>query len=130
MSLLRIASVSVASVGIVAIGAGFASGGVGYLGYNGIVPKFNGSAYTPTQTKAIDRRSGDLNSRSVGGNYRLDVRMEAPGNPISSVWFRIGDNQSIQLPNLFVRGTRVYVHFSNDLFTPVNVQATGSWRSN
>ena len=121
----------IAAMGLIlTASAGAASAGTGFLGYDEIVPSRNGSAYTTTQVKAVTRLTGDLNSTSVGGSYKVDARMEAPGNPISSVWFRVGDNQSIKLPNLFSRGTRVYVHFSNDFLTSVNVQVRGNWRSN
>ncbi len=109
--------------------AGFAEAGTTYTSYNTTVGKFNGSGYTGYQTKASSGTYGNLRSTSVGGKYTVDARMQASSGTGS--WVRsVNSNQVRNLPNSVARGSKARVQFSNDLTTPVNVQVTGSWRSN
>ena len=59
----------------------------------------------------------------------VDARMQASSGTGS--WVRnVTDNGSYSLPNAVSKGNSARVQFSNDLDTPVNVQVTGTWRSN
>ncbi|RFA32138.1 hypothetical protein CAI16_18980 [Virgibacillus dokdonensis] len=116
------------AVGLLAIG-GTAQAGTSYSSYNTTVGKFNGNGYTGYQTKSSSGTYGDLRSNTVGGNYVVDARMQASSGTGS--WVRnVTDNDTRSLPNSVARGSSARVQFSNDLTTPVNVQVTGSWRSN
>lgn len=116
------------TVGLLAFG-GAVQAGTSYSSYNTTVGAFNGSGYTGYQTKASSGTYGNLNSGTVGGSYTVDARMQASSGTGS--WVRnVTDNDSRTLPNSVPSGTDARVQFSNDLTTPVNVQVTGSWRSN
>ncbi|WP_026105185.1 hypothetical protein [Halalkalibacterium ligniniphilum] len=116
------------AVGLLAFG-GAVQAGTSYSYYNTTVGKFNGSGYTGYQTKASSGTYGHLDSRSVGGSYVVDARMQASSGTGS--WVRnVTDNDFRSLPNSVPAGTSARVQFSNDLDTPVDVQVTGYWRSN
>ena len=123
----KLATIALA-VGLLAV-AGFAEAGTAYTNYNTTVGKFNGSGYTSYHTKASSGKYGNLRSTSVGGSYTVDARMQASSG--TGAWVRsVNSNQVRNLPNSVSKGNRARVQFSNDLTTPVNVQVTGSWRSN
>lgn len=112
------------SVGLLA-SAGIVEAGTSYSGYSTTVGKFNGSGYTGYQTKSTSGKYGNLSSGTVGGNYVVDARMS------SGSWVRnVTDNDYRSLPNSVASGNSARVQFSNDFDTPVNVQVSGSWRSN
>lgn len=116
------------AVGLLAFG-GAVQAGTSYSGYNTTVGKFNRSGYTGYQTKAESGKYGHLKSKSVGSSYVVDARMTASSGTGS--WVRnVSDNDSRNLPNSVSKGKSTRVQFSNDLDTPVNVQVTGSWKSN
>lgn len=131
LKLRKLFVAGVAAVAVLGGGLTAAHAGTSYTGYNTTVGKFNGNGYSGTQTKSATDRSGDLRSTSVGGNYKVDARMEGvnvgvPGTP----WVRVDDNVTRKLSNVIHRGNKVRVRFSNDAGTRVDVQVRGSWRSN
>ena len=112
-------------------GAGVAHAGTSYSSYSTTVGAFNGNGYTGGQTKAVSNRSGNLRSVAVGGRYTVDARMQRTNGNNSGSWVRnVNSSQTRNLPNRLPAQSRVRVHFSNDLLTPVQVQVEGSWRSN
>ena len=115
--------------GLIALGSGVAYAGPIWASYDTTVGKFNGSGYTSYQTKTYDSAAGGVSSRTAGGSYTVDVRMNsADGN---GSWARaLNDNDSRNLSNSIHKGNSTRLQFSNNLNTPVNVQVTGSWRSN
>ena len=106
--------------------------GESYAGYSTSVGKFNGDGYTAYQTKTVPFRAGDINSKSVGGGYKVDARLTGSG--YSGSWTRniVSGKQYIvgAVADKHIVGSRVRVHFSNNITTPVNVQVSGTWRSN
>lgn len=103
--------------------------GTSYSSYNTTVGKFNGNGYTGYQTKSTSSKSGTLVSGFVGGNYKVDARMNAVSG--TGAWVRdVSDNETRNLPNGVGAGRKARVQFSNDLFTRVDVQVTGKWKSN
>lgn len=121
-------AVPLAITGVVMSGAA-AWAGTSYSGYSTTVPRANGSGYTAYQTKSIAGAGADLRSRSVGGKYVVDARLEAAAGTGS--WARnVGDNDTRKLWNSVSSGKSARVQFSNDFNTPVNVQVSGTWRSN
>ena len=116
------------TVGLLAFG-GAVQACTSYSGYNTTVGAFNGSGYTGYQTKANSGAYGNLSSGTVGGSYTVDARMQASSGTGS--WVRsVTDNDFRNLPNSVPSVTSARVQFSNDVTTPVNVQVSGSWRSN
>lgn len=116
------------SVGLMAFG-GAVQAGTSWSNYNTTVGKFNGSGYTGYQTKASSGTYGELNSSVVGGSYTVDARMQASSGTGS--WVRsVTDNDYRTLPNSIPSGLSARVEFSNDITTPVDVQVSGTWRSN
>lgn len=116
------------AIGLLAT-AGVAQAGTSYSYYSTTVGKYNGSGYTNYQTKATSGAYGHLDSRSVGGSYTVDARMQASYG--TGDWVRsVTDNDFRYLPNNVPNGYSARVQFSNDWNTPVDVQVTGYWRSN
>lgn len=117
------------AIGLIAFG-GAAQAGTTYSSYSTTVGSYNGSGYTSYQTKATSGAYGNLSSSVVGGSYTVDARMTSPSGGTGSWVQSVGDNDSRSLPNSIAKGSSARVQFSNDLTTPVNVQVSGSWRSN
>ena len=123
----RIRPLAAAALAVVAaVSATSAYAGTSYRSYSTTVGKFNGKAYTASQTKSINSRAGDLTSQSVGGNYKVDARMLPGGTGVSGVT----DNQEYKLNNSIGSGASTRVEFNNGVFTRVDVQVSGTWRSN
>lgn len=104
--------------------------GTSYESYNTTVGKFNGSGYSDYQTKTTSGANGYIKSKKVGGDYVVDVRMNGLGN---GSWVRnLTDGTNKSLPGHYkqTKGSDVRVKFSNDITTPVNVQVSGTWKSN
>lgn len=101
--------------------------GASWEAFDTVVPGFNGSAYTGTQTKASTGELAGLLLNSSGGET-LDVRTNSDSG--SGSWLRGvkgGNTYSLNSPH--AKDTSVRLHFSTDLIdgaTPI----TGSWRSN
>jgi hypothetical protein len=95
--------------------------------YNLTVPRFNGSASTNNQSKAVTNASGWINSYGVGGDYKVDARFEQLDGSGITGWYRIDDGTYVSTPIYRSAGTQIHVKFSNDTFTPVSVQVTGDW---
>lgn len=105
--------------------------GTSTTGYNTTVGKFNGSGYSTYQTKATAGANGWIYSTRVGGNYKVDVRMDSPSG--NGSWLRsVDDGTSASLPGSSsqITGASVRLKFSSNITTPVNVQVEGSWKSN
>lgn len=97
--------------------------------YNTTVSKFNGSGYSGYQTKSVSSKAGRLESKSVGGRYTVDARMNAASG--TGPWVRrINDNDHRDLPNGVGAEKKTRVQFSTNLTTRVNVQVSGKWKSN
>lgn len=106
--------------------------GTSYVGYSTTVGRFNGSGYTSYQTKSISGANGGLSSGSVGADYVVDARMQEYDGP-AGAWTRdVDDNTYYDLDGHVEHksGDSVRVQFSNDWNTPVQVQVSGSWKSN
>lgn len=94
------------------------------------VGRFNGSGYSEYQSKTYSGEDGVLYSNAVGGNYVVDVRMNA--NVGSGAWVRgVNDNRWYCLPSTGKQkeGTQVRLKFSNKITTPVTVEVVGKWAS-
>lgn len=111
-------------------GAGAAYAGTVNSNFSTTVAKANGSGYTSYQTQAKNGAAGDLWTGTVGGDYKVDARLN--GTRGNGTWDKnLGDSYYVSLvgnPNY--KGDSVRIQFSNDLTTPVAVQVTGTWRSN
>jgi len=117
-----------ATLGLLLAG-GAVQAGTTYSSYSTTVAPFNGSGYTSYQTKSTAGAYGNLRSTTVGGKYTVDARMQASSG--TGGWVRsVTDSDSRNLPNSVAKGSSARVQFSNDASTPVNVQVTGTWRSN
>lgn len=117
-----------AALGLLLAG-GAVQAGTTYSSYSTTVAPFNGSGYTSYQTKSASGTYGNLRSSTVGGSYTVDARMQASSGTGS--WVRsVTDSDTRNLPNSVTKGSSARVQFSNDATTPVNVQVSGSWRSN
>ncbi|WP_104176445.1 hypothetical protein [Cryobacterium sp. Y50] len=126
----RITMGLITSTVIVLSGATAAMAGTDNEPYNTTVGKFNGSGYTGYQVKDIYGATGRLESATVGGDYLVDARMQS-SNGATGSWARnVSDGTNHDLVNGIANGQYVRVQFSNDAFTPVDVQVTGDWRSN
>ena len=95
------------------------------------VGRCNGNAYTQYQRKEKTDKKGDLYSHTVGGNKKVDVRMECDGE--DGEWTRnVTDNKNYKLATnkSMYDGIRVRAEFSNDLFTIVDIEVSGEFASN
>lgn len=123
-------AVAVAGAAVMLIGT-TAFAGENYSTYNTTVGKINGNGYSGYQTKAISGANGYIRSTSVGGDYQVDVRMNgANGN---GAWLRnVDDGTNAEIPgnSKQKKDDSVRLQFSNDLTTTVDVQVSGSWKSN
>ena len=54
--------------------------------YATVVGRFNGCGYSRYQTKAVTGKDGYIYSTTVGGKYKVDVRME--NSSASGDWLR------------------------------------------
>lgn len=110
----------------VCLGTTSAVAGTSFREYSTTVGKFNGKGYTSYQTKSYSDKAGDLRSSSVGGNYKVDARMIPEGVGISGVT----DNSEYKLNTNLDSGKSARVELNNGVFTRVDVQVSGTWRSN
>lgn len=102
-----------------------------YSGYNTTVGRLNGNGYTKYQTKSTSGANGYIKSKTVGGKYLVDVRMNSSSG--NGSWVRDlddKDNRSLPGSSKTKSGCEVRAQFSNDLTTPVAVQVEGKWKSN
>lgn len=112
-----------------ALGGVSANAGTTYTSYNTTVGKFNGNGYTGYQNKTTSSAAGNLRSGTVGGSHVVDARMQASAG--TGAWARgVNDNESRTLTNSVGTGKSARVQFSTNWNTRVDVQVTGSWRSN
>ena len=106
--------------------------GTTYVDYSTTVAALNGNGYTAYQTKTTTGASARLYSASVGGDYEVDARMiDSSGS--AGDWYRnLGDGEWAYIDGspYQLSGDSVRIQFSNDLTTLVDVQVTGSWKSN
>lgn len=119
-----------AGAALVLSGAG-AYAGTSYVSYSTTVGKLNGNGYTSYQTKASTGTDGTLRSSSVGGSHVVDARMQAKSGSGTGAWARgVNDGETRTLKNSVGKGGGARVHFSTNWNTRVDVQVSGSWRSN
>ena len=99
--------------------------------YITVVGRFNGCGYSRYQTKAVTGKAGYIYSATVGGKYKVDVRME--NSSASGEWLRNvtdGTQKAVGSHSKHTKGSQVRLKFSNDITTPVTVEVDGDWRSN
>ncbi len=126
----------VIKAGAIAAMAGMLVGGTVYAGtsttfYATVVGRFNGYGYSTYQTKEVSGKNGYIYSNTVGGRYKVDVRMETSN--ASGDWLRNvtdGTQKPVKAHSKHVKGSRIRLKFSNDALTPVAVQVAGDWKSN
>lgn len=131
MKIARMASLVVATAVVLVSTAGAALAGTSYVSYNKVVPKLGGYVLSNAQTKAGTDSTGDLTSTTVGGGYVVNVCMSnktAVCLPLTSK--DISSGSKVKLANAWVSGAQVHAKFTSSWTTLVNVQVTGSWRSN
>lgn len=122
--------------GTIACIVGMLVGSTAYAGtasefYGTVVGRFNGCGYSYYQIKATTGKDGYINSDSVGGKYKVDVRME--NSSASGDWLRNvtdGTKKTVKSHSKHTKNTMVRLKFSNDITTPVTVAVTGHWISN
>lgn len=98
--------------------------------YSTVVGRFNGCGYCGYQTKAMSGIDGYIESYSVGGKYKVDVRMES--SSASGDWLRNvtdGTKKTVKAHSKHTKGSQVRLKFSNDITTPVTVGVEGYWKS-
>ncbi|MBJ6361211.1 hypothetical protein ACFOQM_07885 [Paenibacillus sp. GCM10012307] len=95
-----------------------------------LLPGFNGSAYSSTQTKAQIGQAG-LRMNATEG-YEIDVRTEGTGqNGVNGSWTRNvkgGNTYSLSAPQQV--GDQLRLHFSSNLLTFTSTNIVYQWRSN
>lgn len=100
-----------------------------YTSYSTTVGRLNGSGYTSYQTKSVSGQKADVYLANKGG-YKVDVRTNSRDGS-NGAWSRgLTAGSRRQLTNGHSKGSKVRLHFSNDIMTHVNTQAQGNWRSN
>ncbi|MGJ7036488.1 hypothetical protein [Anoxybacillus eryuanensis] len=110
------------SIGVVA------QAGTSYEGYDVIVPKFNGNAFTPQQEKSKSSESVDLKVSTLG--KAVDARAHSYDGGTGN-WVRIATvGGPFKLPNSIKKGAATRVEFSTDFNEVVDVRVKGEWRSN
>lgn len=127
---------SLIKAGVIAGVVGVLLGSTAYAGtakelYITIVGRFNGCGYSYNQTKAVGGKDGYIYSNTVGGKYKVDVRMES--SSASGEWLRNvtdGTQKAVDAHSKHTKGSQVRLKFSNDITTPVNVEVDGDWKSN
>jgi len=130
---MRRRSVVAAVVGIgLALGGTSAWAGTNLTTYNTTVASFGGFGYTGQQTKAIHGATGLLISGSVGGGYEVSARMHSVTAGTYGTWtgYEVETGSSHNLLNHIANGDKVRVQFKNRPQTRVQVQVSGSWKSN
>lgn len=126
----KLVGVALAAGILVSGGALAANAGDHWSNYNTTVGKFNGNGYTGTQKKAIAGAAGELRSKSVGGKYVVDARLQRSNGKQSGQWARrVNSGTRASLYNSLPAGARTRVQFSNNISTTVDVQVSGTWRS-
>ncbi|EKU93090.1 Uncharacterised protein [Alloiococcus otitis] len=125
-----ISKVVVGSSLLGAFGLGIvAEAGQTYTNYSTTVGRLNGSGYTSYQTKSVSGQKADVYLANNGG-YKVDVRTNSRDGS-SGEWSRgLTAGSRRQLTNGHNKGSKVRLHFSNNITTRVNTQAQGNWRSN
>lgn len=99
--------------------------------YSTVVGRFNGSGYSNYQTKAVSGKNGYISSYTVGGRYKVDVRMQT--SSASGEWLRNvtdGTKETVKAHSKHTKGSQIRLKFSNDITTPVTVEVDGEWKSN
>jgi hypothetical protein len=130
--MLKKVKVVLVIVAVLMLGSTIVYAGTTYEGYNTTVGSFHGSGYTGYQTKSTSGANGDLYSSEVGGDYVVSARMLESDGTAGAYTNNIGDNNYYTLAgnSNHLVGESIRVHFRNNWTTPVNVQVSGSWRSN
>ena len=116
------------------ITGGVAEASTTYDSYSKKVPAFNGSAYTGYQgMTGYDTKSEtiDIISKSVGGDYTVDIRAQRDSGEKTPWQRNVGDDTSWTFYTNYLNDSdhSYRLQLSNDLSTPVKVLATGSFRT-
>ncbi|MBW0934215.1 hypothetical protein [Priestia megaterium] len=118
------------------ITGGVAQASTTFKSYSKSVPRVNGSAYTGYQKMTgydTVLETIDVDSKSVGGDYTIDIRGQRDGGKDPNTpWIRnAGDNESYTIKTNVVNSNKYSyrLQLSNKLATPVAVLATGSFRT-
>ncbi|MCM3016674.1 hypothetical protein M3582_01130 [Priestia megaterium] len=118
------------------ITGGVAEASTDFVPYKKKVPAFNGSAYTSyQQLTGYDTVLETINvvSTSVGGDYTVDIRGQRnTGKDRYTDWERnVGDNYAFNWAREILNSSdsAYRLQLSNDLSTPVEVLATGSFKT-
>lgn len=110
---------------------GAAYAGTTSVSYSTTVGRIGGSGYTSYQTKTTKGASGSLSSTGTGG-YVLKARMvDSDGD--AGEWtsdFTDSASRTLSSNDYHTAGESVRVQLKNKYVTTVQVQATGSWKSN
>lgn len=115
------------SMALISMGV-IAQAGTNYEGYDVIVPKFNGNAFTPQQEKSKSGESVDLKVSTLG--KAIDARAHSYDGGTGS-WVRVATvGGPFKLPNSIKKGASTRVEFSTDFNEVVDVRVKGEWRSN
>src|SRR5699024_11111999 len=105
--------------------------GTSYENYSTSVGKLNGNGYTSYLKKSTTGAAGTLKSSSVGGSHVVGARMQAQSGGGTGAWARaVTDGETMRLKNSVGKAGNARVQFSTNWNTRVDVQVTGSWRSN
>lgn len=90
------------------------------------------SEHPSTQTKTNTNTAGSVVVKSVGGNYEMYARMDAPmGDGCGKlVTISTGDTKSLPSNEYQKAGNTANCRFFNKLNTLVHVNCTTKWKSN
>lgn len=126
----RAVCATAASAGVLLAGAAMAQASTSYSSYNTTIGNFGGAGYSGTQTKTITDADANVRSSTVGGNYTADVCLAIPnGSACIGGTKTINDGTNVSLWNYGAAGLQHRLKFT-DGWQLVNVQVTGTWRSN
>lgn len=114
---------------IVGLGSSAAWAGTSWVSYSTTVAATGGYGYTAYQTKA-NSGSAELSSSSVGGNKQVSARTNSPKSVGTWTGYNVANNTSHTLLNSHAAGESVRAQFKNRPQTVVQVQVSGSFKSN
>lgn len=125
----RIATVSTTVMLALLVGASSAWAGTSYVAYSTTVAAAGGYGYTAYQTKD-SYGDANLSSTSVGGNKQVSARTNSPQRTGTWTGYDVQSNSTHVLKNEHPAGEAVRAQFRNRPQTVVQVQVSGSWKSN
>jgi hypothetical protein len=123
-----VAVVSTVVLGVVLGGTG-AWAGTSWESYSTTVAATGGYGYTAYQTKAASG-AAEVSSSSVGGNKQVSARTNSSKSVGTWTGYVVDDGTSHTLNNSHAAGESVRGQFRNRPQTVVQVQVSGSFKSN